>query len=145
MAISRGVVPSVLPWSLLAPDSTKNRTTWNCPKTAAMSKGVAPSVLRAWSLLAPDSTRNRTTSNLPPAAAHKATSCIRWPSVRSARSQTSTGSPGGLIFIACAWRALATSLHKVCPGPQKWRHAFRFARASEATQHDAQGLATCDL
>ena len=27
----------------------------------------------------------------------------------------------------------------------KTRVVFRFARASEATQHDAQGLATCDL
>ena len=49
-----------MPWSLLAPDPTRNRTTSTSPFRAATYKGVAPSVM-PWSLLAPDSTRNRTT------------------------------------------------------------------------------------
>ena len=61
--MKRGVAPSsVVPWSLLAPDSTRNRTISRCPFWAAMKRGVAPSSVVPWSLLAPDSTRNRTVS-----------------------------------------------------------------------------------
>ena len=64
-ATCRGVSPSSgRPWSLQAPDSTRNRTTSTCPSWAATNKGVSPFVL-PWSLLAPDSTRNRTTSRCP--------------------------------------------------------------------------------
>ena len=66
-AIRRGVDPSsVVPRSLLAPDSTRNWTISRCPFSAAMKRGVAPnSSVVPWSLLAPDSTRNRTTSRCP--------------------------------------------------------------------------------
>ena len=68
----RGVAPlSVVPWPLLAPDSTRNRTISSCPFSAAMNRGVAPSFVRPWSLLAPDSTRNRTISSCPFSAAMK--------------------------------------------------------------------------
>ena len=50
---------------LLAPDSTRNRTTSRCPFWAAMKRGVAPSSVVPCSLLAPDSTRNRTTPRCP--------------------------------------------------------------------------------
>ena len=71
-AMKRGVAPSsVVPWSLLAPDSTRNRTTSRCPSPAAMKRGVDPSSVLPWSLLAPDSTRNRTTSRCPSWAAEK--------------------------------------------------------------------------
>ena len=72
LSIQKGVAPlSVLHWSLLAPDSTRNRTTSRCPLQAAMERGVAPSSVVAWSLLAPDSTKNRTTSRCPSSAAMK--------------------------------------------------------------------------
>ena len=59
----------MLPWSLLAPDPTRNRTTSKCPFWAAMNRGVAPVSVVPWSLLAPDSTRNWTTSRCPSWAA----------------------------------------------------------------------------
>ena len=59
------------PCSLLAPDSTRNRTTSRCPFWAAMESGVVPSSVVPWSLLAPDSTRNWTTSRCPWSAAAK--------------------------------------------------------------------------
>ena len=41
--MERGVAPvSVRPWSLLAPDSTRNRTSSRCPRSAAMKRGVGP-------------------------------------------------------------------------------------------------------
>ncbi len=69
MAISRGVVPSVVPWSLLAPDLTRNLKTSGRPNQAAMNKGVAPLSVVPWSILARDSTRNLRTWNLPSTAA----------------------------------------------------------------------------
>ena len=64
--MERGVLPScVVRWSLLAPDSTRSRTTSRCPLWAAIKRGVLPSSVLPWSLLAPDSTRNRTTSRHP--------------------------------------------------------------------------------
>ena len=68
--MERGVIPSsVRPWSLLAPDSTRNRTTSRCPFSAATTRGVAPVSVVPWSLLAPESTRNLTTSRCPSPAA----------------------------------------------------------------------------
>ena len=55
----------VVPWSLLAPDLTRERTTSRCPLLAAMKRGVAPAIVRPWPLLAPDSTKKRTTSRCP--------------------------------------------------------------------------------
>ena len=61
-----GVDPvSVVPRSLLAPDSTRNWTTSRCPWWAAMLRGVDPVSVVPLSLLAPDSTRNRTTWRCP--------------------------------------------------------------------------------
>ena len=70
--MEKGVVSScVVPWSLLAPYSTSNRTTSRCPWWAAIQRGVSPLSVLPWSLLAPDSTRNRTTSRCPFWAAMK--------------------------------------------------------------------------
>ena len=66
----RGVTPLwAMSWSLLAPDSTSNRTTSRCPSRAARHRGVTPWSVVPWSLLAPFSTRNRTTSRCPSRAA----------------------------------------------------------------------------
>ena len=79
-AMNRGVSPSVLLWSLSAPDPTSNWTTSRFPLEAAMNRGVSP-FLFAWSLLAPDPSRNRTTFRCPQAAAcHRgvAPSALAW-------------------------------------------------------------------
>ena len=66
MLWKKGVAPlSIVLWSLLAPDSTRNRTTSRCPFSAAMKRGVALLFVLPWSILAPDSTNNRTTSRRP--------------------------------------------------------------------------------
>ena len=70
--MKRGVARlSAMPWSLLAPDSTRNRTTSRCPWWAATKRGVLPLSAVPWSLLAPDPTRKRTTSRCPSWAATK--------------------------------------------------------------------------
>ena len=70
-AMKKGVAPFVLPWSWLAPDSTRNRTTSRCPFWAAMNRGVAPLSFRPWFWLAPASSSRSTHSRFPfEAAAH---------------------------------------------------------------------------
>ena len=103
-ATERGVDPSsVVPWSLLAPDSTRNRTTSRCPSPAATERGVDPSSVVPWSLLAPDSTRNRTTSRCPSAAAMRrgvdASSVVPWSLLApdSTRNRTTSRCP----FSSC--------------------------------------------
>ena len=72
-AMIKGVAPSsVLPWSLLAPDPTRNRTTSRRPQWAARNRGVVPSSVVPRSLLAPASISRETHSRLPLRdAAHK--------------------------------------------------------------------------
>ena len=70
-AMKRGVAPFILPWSWLAPDSTRNRTTSRCPFWAAMKRGVSPLSFRPWFWLAPASSSRSTHLRFPfEAAAH---------------------------------------------------------------------------
>ena len=104
--MKRGVAPSsVSPWSLLAPDSTRHRTTSRCPWQAAMKRGVDPSFVRPWSLLAPDSTRNRTTSRCPWWAAMKRGVDPSYPSFVRPWSLLAPDSARNRTTSRCPWWA----------------------------------------